>query len=563
MICTADFETTTDVDDCRVWAWAVCDIDTNEVQYGTDIDTFMKHVEDNLGTYYFHNLAFDGEFIINWLLRNGFEHSERLSTKTFQTLISDMGKFYQLKVCFERKGKKKSKSAVFKDSLKKLPMSVKAVAESFKLEESKLELDYKEAREIGHELTEHEKEYIRADVVIVAKALKVQLSQGLDALTNGSDALNGFKDVIGKNRFRNLFPSLSVTLDTHVRKAYKGGYTYCNPRYAGRVVGEGRVYDVNSMYPWVMAEKPLPVGYPVYFKGEYKDDPSHPLAIQFLTADCKLKPGMLPTLQIKHSPFFMGNVYIEDTEGFVELAMTNVDLKILYEHYDVEVLSFNGGYKFSAQTGVFVPYIDKWMRVKENSEGGIRLLAKLMLNSLYGKFATNPVVKSKVPYLKEDGSIGYKVTEPEERDPVYTPVAVFVTAWARDRIIRSAQAVYDRFLYCDTDSLHVLGDKDVEGLDVHPTKLGCWKHESDFRRGKYIRAKTYMEDIVRVGKVVDGEYTMVPKEYLDVKCAGLPQSLKDQCTFENFEPGLALDGKLVPNHVSGGIVLSETRFTMR
>jgi hypothetical protein len=38
----ADFETTTDINDCRVWAWCVCEIDNPDaLSYGTDIVTFL------------------------------------------------------------------------------------------------------------------------------------------------------------------------------------------------------------------------------------------------------------------------------------------------------------------------------------------------------------------------------------------------------------------------------------------------------------------------------------------------------------------------------------------
>ena len=57
---------------------------------------------------YFHNLKFDGEFIIYWLLHNGFEHredSEDLDKDTFSTLISDMGQFYSIEICFGKERK--------------------------------------------------------------------------------------------------------------------------------------------------------------------------------------------------------------------------------------------------------------------------------------------------------------------------------------------------------------------------------------------------------------------------------------------------------------------------
>ena len=77
---TADFETNTHSYDVSVWAYAICDIKNVEnVVYGNCIDNFMKWCEDNVkSTVFFHNLKFDGEFIISWLLTNGFKWEKKL-----------------------------------------------------------------------------------------------------------------------------------------------------------------------------------------------------------------------------------------------------------------------------------------------------------------------------------------------------------------------------------------------------------------------------------------------------------------------------------------------------
>ena len=66
---TADFETTTDEKDCRVWAWAVCEIGNyDNIMYGNDIESFIKFCSQRENyTLYFHNLKFDGEYIIYYL----------------------------------------------------------------------------------------------------------------------------------------------------------------------------------------------------------------------------------------------------------------------------------------------------------------------------------------------------------------------------------------------------------------------------------------------------------------------------------------------------------------
>ena len=124
---------------------------------GNNIDSFFEFcMEQKNPEIYFHNLKFDGEFIISYLLNNGFEHilnKKDKKDKTFTTLISDMGMFYSIEVYF-KVGNKTVKKVKFIDSLKIIPFSVDQVAKSFNLEISKLSIDYNKEREKNHELTE-------------------------------------------------------------------------------------------------------------------------------------------------------------------------------------------------------------------------------------------------------------------------------------------------------------------------------------------------------------------------------------------------------------------------
>lgn len=561
----ADFETTTDPNDCRVWAWAVCEIGcTDNIYFGNTLDSFMEFVEKNPSEYWFHNLKFDGEFIIYWLLTHDYYHNQERANlnHSFKTLISNTGQFYSLDVCFSKHGKKRANVSHFKDSLKKLPMSVEQIAKAFNLPLQKLELDYSTYREIGHELTEHEIDYITNDVVIVAKALEIQFENKLNKLTIGSDALNWYKSI--RKNWDNLFPVLNNDIDAAIRKSYRGGWVYVKPEIKGKMQGNGIVLDVNSLYPSVMYDRALPIGVPVYYEGCYTYDAARPLYVQYLTCHIKLKKNHLPTIQIKGNPFFIATEYIVDSGGTIDLALTSVDLKLMMEHYDVDIVSWNGGYKFQYAKGLFCEYIDYWSEIKAKSTGGQRQLAKLMLNSLYGKFATNPDVTPQVPYLRDDGAVGYKLGAEQTREPIYTAIGSFITAYARDVTIRAAQANYDRFLYADTDSLHLSGLDVPEKLDIHPTRLGAWSEETSFKRAKYLRAKTYVEEVTHIGTSdTNGEMYMQPCDtFLDVKCAGAPKESKHFMTFENFKTGQTFDGKLRPLHVRGGIVLIPTTYTL-
>lgn len=555
----ADFETTTDPEDCRVWAGCAVDIDKLEVVFiGHDLNEFMEWLSNKNTVCYFHNLKFDGEFILYWLLTHGFRYSEQPKDKTFQTLITDDGLFYSIEVIFHRHKSKKYEKVVFYDSLKKLPFKVATIAKAFELKQSKGSIDYTAHRPVGYQMTEEEKEYVITDCMIVAEALKIQIEQGLKRMTNASDAMSAYKAMLGAGRFEKIYPVLPIELDSDIRRAYKGGYVYLKPEHKNRRGLQGVTLDVNSLYPSVMYNCLLPYGYPVYFEGAPVPDENYPLFIIHIRCRFELKPGHLPTIQLKNNRRFreteylttsrvkMGNEWDDEPQ---EMYLTNVDYQLMLDHYDVEDLELINGFKFKGLTGLFKEYIDHWMHIKETTTGAKRQLAKLMLNSLYGRFAMNPMRRKKVPAMHpEKGVVMYSYTEVEEGDPVYTPMGCFITAYAREKTIRSAQAVYDRFIYADTDSLHLIGYDVPEDLDVHPTRLGAWKNEGCFQDSKFLRAKTYME-------TVDGK--------TKVTCAGMPDNVKEQVTYDNFHPGATFHGKLVPRRYPGGIILTPTDFTIQ
>jgi len=220
-----------------------------------------------------------------------------------------------------------------------------------------------------------------------------------------------------------------------------------------------------------------------------------------------------------------------------------------------DILAFGSGWTFQGMTGMFDSYIDKWAKIKENETGGKREIAKLHLNSLYGKFATNPNVCTKVPYL-EDDKVKFTRTAIETRNPVYTPVGVFITSYARAITIRAAQQNYARFAYADTDSLHLFGMEIPEGLEIHDTKMGAWKIEYTFKRAFYVRSKFYMEEhsddcsCKQCKNKVESVFT--------VRAAGLPERLSSKLRFDDLYDGHVIPGKLVPKAVPGGVVLKET-----
>ncbi|MBO7308555.1 MAG: hypothetical protein J6V38_02870 [Kiritimatiellae bacterium] len=556
---TADFETTTNPDDCRVWAWGLFEIGSyGNYEYGNSIDGFITRLHElaktEKPTVYFHNLKFDAQFIIYWLFANGFswvrDKSER-GKCTFMTLISSMGQFYAIDIYFGKRSRSWQRVRIL-DSFKILPIAVSEMPEAFGLELKKLEIDYDDDRPIGHELTDQESAYLRNDCEIVARSLKHMFDMGLTKMTLAGDALASYKEIVGKRAFERWFPEPEY--DADVRQSYRGGFVYVNPKYAGKEIGRGIVLDVNSLYPWAYATQPLPYGEPKFFNGRYQPDSLYTLYVQMFRCSFRVKPGHIPTVQLKGSRGFIPTEYVTDSGGEeVCLCLTSVDLELFLDHYDVFNVEWFSGWKWKASTCLFTDYTNKWFELKaqatRDGNAPLRFIAKRMLNSIYGRFAINPQTYSKEPVFDiASDSVRYINGPDETRKALYIPVGTFVTAHARNKTIRAAQAVYDRFLYGDTDSLHLIGTELPPELDIDDVKLGAWAHEATFDRAKFIRAKTYVEEI-------DGK--------LKVTCAGMPAQLHKLVTFDNFKPGAVYGGKLLPKIVTGGVVLAPTTFKIQ
>lgn len=593
---SADLETTTDKNDCRVWAYSLSNIENpEEFLYGKSLDELFEWCCESKENYtlYFFNLKFDGTFIISWLFSHNFiwiKDKKERSDFTFTTLITDMGQFYAIEIYFEVKGKKVNKVKIL-DAMKIFPnFSVEKIAKGFDLPIRKLEIDYNKYRPEGWEITPEEVDYIRNDVEIVARALKEMFSRGLTKMTIASDAFHYFKENFP--RFRKFFPVLPKEVDSDIRESYKGGFTYCSPKYAEKIVGKGLCIDCNSLYPSRMYYEKMPYGYPQFFEGKYEEDLSYPLYIQTFTCRFKIKPDKIPSIQLKNNLSFRPNDYLESSEDEkVTLTLTSPDFELFVSHYDFWDITYHGGWKFKAANGLFENYINYWMeqKIKASKEKNesLRSISKLLLNSLYGRFALSTKAAQKAPFLDENGIVKFRRLDPEEREPCYIPVASFITAYGRCKTIRASQAVrdysenkygYDAYLYSDTDSIHcLLNDEDLKELnkiiEIDNFKLGAWAKEAEFSRACFIRQKCYIEEI---------------KGKLTTTIAGLPKYLAPLITFDNFKKGFTtknlelydmiklasengaseeeikkLHHKLTYHYVKGGVILEDTDFTIK
>ena len=613
----ADLETNNNVKNCRVWASGIAEIPAQYttspmVHHWNNLEGLMNFLSSQEVTHevYFHNAKFDAQFLIDYLINEGYEYDEDLSKgKTFRTLITTANVFYSLEICYyaktEKNGKDKktgvqrykTKRITTKviDSFKKIPLSVNAISKAFGFEVSKGEIDYNLDRPEGYTPTLAEIDYLQRDIIIVARALSLYIEQGFTKMTLSADALKSFKEKFSGKKgqeaerfYRSWFPKVNKDMDKFIRRAYKGGFVCVKEGEAEVLQGEGVSYDVNSLYPAVMRYSPMPFGKPASFKGFYYDEynkgyhNTHTLFIQEFVCDYKLKPNRPAMAQVKRA--FMDTEYSsEGRDG--NFCMTNIDLDLFFECYDVTNFRPLGGLCFRSHIGVFNNYVDHWMEEKERAtrEGnaGNRLLSKLMMNGVFGKFSTTTESFLNIPYKDEKtGIVKYKSVQAKDKEIQYTALSAFITSYGRQVLFNAILSNWDRFIYCDTDSIHLKGWETPDDMYVDDVALGAWKCEGYFTRALFLKQKAYMEEYIK--KMVVNEstgeitYKVVTKLNdimeleedeleleAEVKLAGATDEVKEQINFTNFRIGATFGGRRVMKTVAGGRVIEEGTFTIR
>lgn len=639
LIQVADFETTVydGQTETEVWASAIVQLFTEDVYIFHSIEDTYKYIcalkRDMI--IYYHNLKFDGNFWLSYFItklklkqayasyeNNGKTYytwldTEEMKAGTFKYSISDMGIWYTITLITED-----NNMIEFRDSMKLLPFSVKKIGKSFKTKHKKLEMEYKGRRYAGCEITDEERKYIANDVLVVKEALEIMYEQKHNRLTIGSCCLAEFKQMMYSD-YRLFFPDLTQVscpfegfknADEYIRKSYHGGWCYLVKGKENKVFHNGLTLDVNSLYPSMMhndSGNVYPIGKPTWFTGSVPKEVQDKQHYFFIHVKTKfhIKPNMLPTIQIKGNPLYRFNEWLETSDitlkdGTVihdkyivfgkeydtrqDLYLTQTDYYLLHDHYNLIDYEEVDGCWFYSMHQLFDMYIDKYAKIKMESTGAIRELAKLFLNNLYGKLASGTDSSFKVAYERPDHAIGYTAIQENNKQAVYIPAGSAITSYARNFTIRTAQKNYygkDKrgFIYADTDSIHCdLDISEVKGVPLDSVKFCHWKHESDWDKAIFVRQKTYIEHVVKENE------QEIEKPYYNIKCAGMPQRCKDllgvsmgddidlketteqeqeflktKRELTDFKQGLVVPSKLLPKLIAGGVVLTETTFEMR
>lgn len=651
-----DFETTVYKGqvNTEVWASALVELFSDKVTILHSIaETFDYLVSLNCNVVvYYHNLKFDGAFWLSYLLvdkkftqaydKIGDKETDvkwkqqfKMFNNTFKYSISDRGMWYSIIV------KVKNHFIEIRDSLKLLPFSVKRIGESFGTKHKKLDMEYTGFRYAGCEITKEEQEYIANDVLVVKEALEIMFKQGHNKLTIGSCCLEEYKKICRSSLeiqldYAEMFPNLydfKIDKQEHkydnagdwLRKSYRGGWCYLVKGKENKIKTNGTTADVNSLYPSMMSSKSgnkYPIGLPKFWTGNFIPDQALKENMYYfvrIKTRFYIKDNYLPFIQIKGDLKYKGTESLETSDVYnhengdyfpyyidkdgniqqakVELTLTMTDYQLIKEHYELVDFEILDGCYFYSMVGIFDEYINKYAKIKKESKGALRELAKLFLNNLYGKMASSTDSSFKIAYVKDDKSIGFMQVVENEKKPGYIAIGSAITSYSRNFTIRAAQKNYygaekRGFIYADTDSIHCdLLPQEIKGIEVDDKEFCCWKLESCWDKAIFTRQKTYIEHVTNENLIPLEE----SKQYNNIKCAGMPKKCKDlfeismQGTadvnenwsdeekeflfdkdnkpivrdYSDFKVGLKVPDKLRPIRIRGGVLLVNTTYEMR
>lgn len=450
--------------------------------------------------------------------------------------------------------------------------------------------DYDMIRPFGYKLTEFEQMYLYNDVYILKEFLN-QFYLPIGTKQNTASAISFDKFLIGKygdekpyKQFLEEYPDLfdHKKIYNIIKSSYKGGWTQVNRRYKGIHLKNimGTSVDINSSYPAMVKARLLPYGFPRLYDGYHKCSESelNILVIEFDTFYNKDEDNLIGEIQVGSINKNIFNLnpteYIHTnlidgvpcgTNGeskdhryrlyIWEFELNNILENAVFENYKViETLTFSanlGGFG-----GVVDYYTEMKIEGKKENNNVKQNFAKLILNSFYGKMASNPQREERKVYLNDKGIATNQNTDicylSEKK--YYPAFASCVTAWARCNLRTQLYKLgYNNVIYFDTDSLYttlsVEEVKEKMGDMLDPYELGKWDIEKSYTEFKAIGSKKY------IVKQTDGK--------IICKCAGVPEEARETLTFDEFYIGKTIEGKKMKKKLRGGYALLEGDYQLR
>jgi hypothetical protein len=385
------------------------------------------------------------------------------------------------------------KRVTFKDSIKVMTGSLKGLCKTFKVETPKSDIDIDRIEEIFNNDRPQFDYYLDNDCVSlfqVCKEFQKKLDIKYFPITIASLAMKIYYEKF-KPDYQFVDTSSLNEVDTKILdESYAGGRVEVFRKGEHDNVN---TYDVNSLYPYVMKENFFPV-YPVIRGKKYEPGDMGIYECSFIQNNKSIPPCL----------WIKGENGLEFTyEGQGSYTSVEIEQAVKYG-LDIKI---GYGLYFPKKHKIFTKYVDYFYNLRmSNKNNALNLISKLLLNSLYGKFAER-TEGTMLSQLSDDDkkkftAKGIGFSEYSENMNLYLVetkrrikhphkyISIFTTAYARcymyDFLVKYAKNV----VYMDTDSIHMTDKMDNEFIG---SKIGLFKPEYS-GKGIYNGRKQYIID---------------------------------------------------------------------
>jgi DNA polymerase type B, organellar and viral len=540
---------------------------------------------------YAHNLAkFDIIFLLKYLVKLG----------KIKPIIHN-GKIISLTVNYGEKGQYKIE---FKDSLLLLLASLKSLCESFKIEDSKSifphlfvndnNLNYKgDVPKIDYFINIDKKEYqdyklkysvwtLKSEAIKYCKLDCVSLYQILLKFNkmifnlfskniHHYPTLSSLAFSIFRSNFmkESTIPQIMGQVSKNIRSGYTGGSVDMYIPNGIKI----RAYDVNSLYPSQMQSQLMPVGMPTYFNGNILNFNENAFGFFY----CKI----IAPDDIKH-PILQTRVKINGVTktiapiGSWEDMLFSEEMKNAINYgYKIKVL---WGYTFKSEN-IFKEYVEFLynLRSQYDKSDPMNFIAKILLNSLYGRFGMDDnfenidiihrdfysdfenkfidQITDKIE-LNDYVIVFYKASEGIIEDQgehnVSVGIAAAITAYARIHMSQFKNNPDINLYYTDTDSIYT--DSNIEKSFLSETVLGKLKLENTCSKAIFLAPKVYCLETDN-GKIIYKVKGL--KHEIELSMRDFEQLLRKQSILRKTQVKFMINLKL------GNIKLLEQIYTLQ
>jgi DNA polymerase elongation subunit (family B) len=451
-----------------------------KVDYATGPDMVARFFEVFLNypspvIWYGHFAQYDWRYLLDYVIEHALDVEIGMRTDN---------DIYEIRIKRED-----GQTCIMRDSFALWNSSLEKLAESFcpEIPKLKIEIDKFDPTDPAHIA------YAKRDVEILMTGLP-RLDQKINAhfgvhinATAASTALKAWQRTLDDAEIYDA--SEYGERELFVREAYYGGLVFLTdtaPHY------DCLTFDINSSYPYVMCEYGVPYGREMESR-DYCESIPGIYRVRVKAPDDLIVPILPARNEAGAMRWYRGTF---------DTVVTNREL-IFAANHGYEILEVFEGICWEEMVFPFNALVEKCKTLRKQYRGQPEeMLAKLMQNSLYGKFgsrrerrkmfaahsADDEDLDGAVPY--DDAGAWYVKKEIDLNGRTLPAWAVFITAHARLRLLQAVYSVgVENVIYGDTDSITIKrghgGALDVGG------EYGQFKLEKEWAEFRAIAPKVY------------------------------------------------------------------------